>query len=392
MIQNQAIAMSLTLAGGYLAALSVKRIKLPSVTGYILAGLLFSPSVLNLISPAVNKEFELIKTLGLGLIAFIVGAELEIERIRSIRKTILLASAGLSIVTFSLVFAAMFFIARLPLEVALLLGTTATATAPAPVITVIKELRAKGTLTKTLLGMVAMADAYAVFLFGIISTVVATILYDPGVLGYMAYLQTAQELLGSVIIGSITGIMLVVLTKSVSDRGQTLVIAISIILVNSGVAQMLHLSPLLVNLTSGFALANLSRRSAHVFEAMERIELPLFIVFFTLAGASLRLDVLMANWQIAFIYIAARATGVITGVTAGAAIAGVDSSIKPYLGISLLSKAGVTIGLILLVQTRFPEIAPIVTAVELAAIAVFEIAGPVLTRYSLVSVGEAEVI
>ncbi|MCW3490766.1 cation:proton antiporter [Dethiobacter alkaliphilus] len=389
MIENQALAMGLALAGGYGAALAVKRLKLPSVTGYILIGLLFSPSLLNLITAEMSQQFDLVKTLGLGVIAFIVGAELEIERIRNIRAAIILSSAGLSIVTFGAVFIAMYFLADLPLPIALVLGATATATAPAPVITVIKEVRATGTLARTLLGIVAMADAFAIFLFGIISAVVATMLADINTVSGAAFVETGQELLGSVIIGVISGLFLVYLAKSAGDRKHILVVTLSVILFNSGLSQMFHLSPLLVNLVTGFTLANLARRPATVFASLEGIELPLFIVFFTLAGASLRLDVLVANWQVALIYILARTIGIVTGVTAGASFAGVDPKLRPFLGRSLLSKAGVTIGLILLVQIRFPEIAPMVTAVELAAISVFEVVGPVITRNSLFAAGEA---
>lgn len=390
MVENQALAMGFALAGGYAAAALVRRIKLPSVTGYILIGLLFSPSLFNIIPSSMNQQFELVKTLGLALIAFIVGAELEIERIKSIRKAILFSSAGLTIATFSIVFPAMLYIARLPLPVALILGATATATAPAPVITVIKELGAKGLLSRTLLGMVAMADAYAIFLFGIISAIVATILagvsqtQEPAILA-----ATAQELFGSLLLGASTGLILVYLIAKTTEKSRILVMALSVILFNSGFAQIFHFSPLLVNLTSGFVLANLAKKPASVFDALERIELPLFIVFFTLAGASLRLDVLAEHWPIAIVYILARTVGITGGVALGAKIANVHPAIRPYLGISLLSKAGVTIGLILLVQVRFPDIAPLVTAVELAAIAVFELIGPVITRYSLVAAGEA---
>ena len=389
MLENQALAMALALGGGYFAALVVKRMKLPSVTGYILIGLLFSPSLLNLITPTINQQFDLVKTLGLGFIAFIVGAELEIERIRNIRGAILLASAGLSVVTFTAVFVAMFYIANLSLPISLILGATATATAPAPVITVIKEMRASGTLARTMLGIVAMADAFAIFLFGIISAIVATILADINAQTGSAFLETAQELLGSVLIGVISGIILVHLAKSASEKSRILVVTLAMILMNSGLSQIFHLSPLLVNLIAGFTLANLAKRPAVVFASLEGIELPLFIVFFTLAGASLRLDVLVANWPVALIYITARTIGIVAGVSAGAGIAGVDPKIRPFLGRSLLSKAGVTIGLIMLVQTRFPEIAPMVTAIELAAISVFEVFGPIITRHSLVAAGEA---
>jgi Kef-type K+ transport system membrane component KefB len=386
---NQPLAVAVMLLGGFFAGILFRRLRLPGVTAYILFGLLLSPSVFNIIPPALDKELALIKTLGLGVIALIVGGELKLQHIRHLRRSIFYATAGLSVMTFSLVFCSMYLFARLPFPIALLLGVTATATAPAPVIAVIKELRAGGPLTSTMLGSVAVADAMAILLFGVVSAVVATSLAGASASLFRAFVFTAQELLGSLLLGVLSGVALVLFAGKYKDKNQRLLLLLAVILLNSGISQAVHFSALLVNLICGITVANLHKQPHHFFSVLEVIETLLFIAFFTLAGASLRLDTLVANWPVALVYIVARTTGVISGVTAGTFLSGADGVVRRYLGRSLLSKAGVTIGLVLLIQSRFPEIAAVVTAVELSAITAFELVGPVITRNSLIRAGEA---
>lgn len=389
MIQNQALALFIVLMGGFLASMFVRRLHLPGVTGYVLFGLLLSPSLLGAFSQQLVLELALIKTLGLGLIALVIGGEMEIKQVRSLGRTIICSAVGLSAFTFAIVFSTMYIIARLPLPVSLILGVTATATAPAPPLTVIREMKARGPLTSTLLGLVATADALAIFAFGIISAIVSSIMSGANVLGTEFYSQAAWELLGSLILGLFSGAAISFLFTKYRDGNKRLVILLSIILFNSGIAQVAHFSPLLVNLVSGFIFANINPRPRQALAVLEHIETPLFIAFFTLAGSTLPLDILLANWQIALLYILARTFGILLGVGAGTTLSGAPSKVRRYLGPSVLSKAGVTIGLVLLVQGRFPAIAGIITAIELAAVTFFEIAGPVLTRLSLVFAGEA---
>ncbi|MBS4032163.1 MAG: cation:proton antiporter [Clostridiales bacterium] len=390
MLNNQALVIALLLFGGLLLSILFRRFRIPSVSAYIFLGLILSPSLLNIIPGNVTKELVIIKTLGLGFIAFIVGGELKLDRIQSLRKSILYMTGLLSSVTFLFVFLAMYFVIRLPLPVALLLGATSTTTAPAPPVTVMRELRARGPFTTTLLGTVAMADAAAILLFGLISAVVSTLLAG-GQGTIMSALQySAIELLGSLALGSLVALCIAILFTKYDAGKYSLVIMLGTILLVIGISEIAHFSPLLANLICGFTFANLYNKADFVLSSLDPVEAPLFIAFFALAGTTLQLGVLVANWPIALTYIIMRSVGILVGVGLGARLSNAGENIRRYLGSAVLSKAGVTIGLVMLVQTRFPEIAGIVTAVEFAAIAFFEIIGPILTRNAIIKSGEAQ--
>jgi Kef-type K+ transport system membrane component KefB len=359
------------------------------VVGYILIGLVLSPSLLHVIPAQLNKELEIVKILGLGMIALMIGGELELKRLKKIAKSVVWITIVQILGAFIVVFVAMFYILRLPLTISLLLGAMATATAPASPVAVIREYKAKGTFTSTLLGVVALDDAVCIILFGVVSALVA-ILLKGGNLGILAISEPLKEIFGSAGIGFLSGLVLIFVLRFLNERNQKLVVLLGFALLNSGIAYMFHFSPLLINMITGFTVANLHTQP-EVFQCFEDVELPIYVVFFTLAGASLHLDVLAANWFPAVIYILARGIGKVSGAFLGARLGNADKIVQKYLGFAMFSKAGVTIGLLLLVQGRFPELALMITAIELAAVTVCELVGPLGTRFALISSGEANV-
>ncbi|MDO9536113.1 MAG: cation:proton antiporter [Bacillota bacterium] len=388
-IYQQSLGLAVLLLLGLLGGRLAKKIKMPMVVGYVLTGLILSPSILNVIPVQLNKELEIIKILGLGMIALMIGGELELKRLRKIASSVVWITVvqifGASVV----VFVAMYYILNLPLPISLLLGAMATATAPASPVAVIREYKAKGPFTSTLLGVVALDDALCIILFGIVAAFVG-ILLKGGSLGLFAITEPLLEVFGSVGLGALTGVILIIVLRFINARNQTVVVLLGFALLNSGLAYIIHLSPLLINMVTGFVIANFYAKP-DVFQYFEDIEMPIYVVFFTLAGASLHIDVLAANWLPAAVYILARGMGKVGGVFLGARLANAEQKVQKYLGFAMFSKAGVTIGLLLLVQGRFPEIAIMITAIELAAVTVCEIVGPMGTRYALISSGETDV-
>lgn len=386
---DQTLGLAVLLLAGYLGGRLAKLINMPMVAGYVLAGLFLGPSVLKIIPPELNTDFNLIKILGLGLIALMIGGELEIKKIKHLGKAIMgitiVQILGASIV----VFVSMYFILGLSLEISLLLGAMATATAPASPVAVIREYKAKGPFTTTLLGVVAMDDAICIILFGVVAAIVRTMLDGTFAVGYQMLLLPAIELFGSFGLGIVIGLIMTYLLRFIEDRQHKIAIIVGLILLNSGLSSMFHLSPLLTNMTAGFIFANLSAKPQTI-SVINDIDFPIFVVFFTLAGASLHMDILVANWLPATVYIIARGFGKVGGAFLGARLSGAPEAVQKYLGFAMFSKAGVTIGLVLLVQGRFPELALIITAIELAAVTVCELVGPMGTRYALISSGETE--
>jgi len=387
-IYQQALGASVLLLVGLFGGRLARAIKMPMVVGYILMGLILSPSLLHIISAQLNNEFEIIKTLGLGMIALMIGGELELKKLKKIAGSVIWITVVQIFGVFIIVFVFMYFVLKLPLSISLLLGAMATATAPASSVAVIREYKAKGPFTSTFLGVVALDDAACIIFFGIASAIVS-ILGNGGHVDAGTYLLPLKEVFGSAGIGFAIGLLLMFALKFTHDKKQNLVLLLGFALLNSGLAQIFHLSPLLANMVTGFTIANLHSQP-EVFQCFEDIELPVYVVFFTLAGASLHLDILAANWLPAAVYILARGFGKVAGVYLGAKLGKAEKAIQKYLGFAMLPKAGVTIGLILLVQGRFPELALIITAIELAAVTVCELVGPIGARYALVASGEAD--
>lgn len=388
-VYEQSLGMALLLLVGYLGGRLARLLKMPMVAGYVIAGLIMGPSVLHIIPNQLNTEFNLVKVLGLGIIALMIGSELEIKKIRHLGKAIMgitvVQILGASIV----VFIAMYFILGLELPISLLLGAMATATAPASPVAVIREYKAKGPFTTTLLGVVAMDDAVCIVLFGIVAALVRMMLDGVFEAGVRLLTIPAVELLGSLVIGTVTGIALVLVIRRLPEKLHKLVVFVGIALLNSGLSNIYHFSPLLTNMMAGFVYANLSDKPQDI-TVINEVDLPIFVVFFTLAGVSINLSILLQNWIAAAVYIVARGVGKVGGAFLGARISGAPEVVQKYLGFAMFSKAGVTIGLVLLVQGRFPEIAAVITAIELAAVTVCELIGPMGTRYALISSGETE--
>ncbi len=384
-VYQQPLGIAIILLFGLLGGRLARRIKMPMVVGYVLMGLLLSPSVFNIIPESLNQELEVIKIMGLGMIALMIGSELEIKKLRKIASSVVWITVVQIVGASVIVFCVMYYILNLPLTVSLLLGAMATATAPASPVAVIREYNAKGNFTSTLLGVVALDDALCIIFFGMVSAVVS-ILLEGSVFGLNIALEPLIEVFSSMLLGVVTGLLLLLILRFLKNRPQTVVVLLGIALLNSGIANALHLSPLLVNMVTGFVVTNLYPH--HIFQYFEDVELPIYIIFFTLAGASLHLDVLAANWVPAAVYIVARGVGKVGGSFLGARLANADIIVQKYIGFAMFSKAGVTIGLLMLVQGRFPELAVIITAIELAAVTVCEICGPMGTRYALISSGE----
>jgi len=380
-----AIILLLGLLGGKLA----QRFKAPMVVGFIIAGLLMSPSLLNIIPEQLNEELEIFKIFGLGMIAITIGGELEFNKLKhiigSIAAITILQVIGTSIVVFSI----MYFIFGLSLPVALILGAIATASAPASPMANVREYQAQGPFTSTLLGVVAFLDAACLIFFSIVMAI-SGIFIQGDTLEISSLITPLIEIFGSLILGALSGLIILILQRFLNGKMQVLVLLIGFVLLNSSIAQLLHLSPILTNMTSGVLIANMHDQPAKLLHIFDDIDLPIYIAFFLLAGASLRMDILIENWLITAAYIVARGIGKVGGTFLGAKLAKANLNVQKYLGFGMFSKAGLTIGLLIIVQKTFPEVAPVITAVELAAVAVCSVIGPLGERFALIASGETK--
>jgi len=390
---NQLAALGLILLLALLAGHVVKFLRIPEVTGYLLAGVLLGPAGGNLITHEGLESLQVFSEVALGLILFAIGSVFEFARFRRIGRRV----AGLTAVESLL---AAFFVAGgllaigQPLIVALLLGVIAMETAAASTLMVMRECNAEGPLTDTLGGVIALNNIFC--LTGFLVVAAGFDLYQEStrtglgwVVLYRSLYPLIWQLIGSVALGFMIGVLLAAWSSRVREHGEMLILLVGAILLAVGAAQLLELSPLLATLAVGATMVNLSTESRRLFDTLAQTDPPLYAIFFVIAGADLNLWLLPSLGIIGAVYILGRLGGKLFGtmlVTRRMAAAPV---VRRYLGFAMLSQAGLAVGLLLAINRRYPDLAPVITTVVLAAVTVFELVGPLSARQALIRAGEA---
>ncbi|MCK4326763.1 cation:proton antiporter [bacterium] len=406
---NILFAVGLILLIGFLGSRIAHRFRLPTVSGYILVGLIIGPSVLKLIPGEMVSALTPVTNVALSLIALSIGSRLGIGGLRKLGKSIgyiaSSAAMGAFLAVFILVGVLSFLwpeLAGLPsrseanffinlITMALLLGAISSATAPAATVSVLNQYRCRGPLTSTLLAVVAIDDAIAVIIFGVVWTVCNVLMKSMGEISwFLMIIRPFWEIIASVSLGLVMGVGLHFLARRMRERNEFLIVTLGAAMITTGLAMMLHLSFLLANMAAGFILINMARRNYRLFTSINMVEVPIYVTFFVIAGANLHLGTLLKVGILGIVYILARIGGKIYGAKWGALKAGADETVRKYLGLGLIPQAGVAIGLVLLVQQSpaFASFKAAVTSIVLAGVAVSELIGPLLTKVAITRAGE----
>jgi len=382
------LAAGIIIACGLLVAKVANAIKLPAVTGYLVAGMVVGPSVLSWISPKMVSDLEFIESLALAFIAFSIGKEFRLENLKRVGSGIVTITVvqGLGAVAFVLL--GLVALGQ-SLALALVLAAIATATAPAATILVMKEYRADGPMTKTLLEVVALDDALGIIVFGMIIPIARALAKGTEMNLGAALIKPILEITGAVSLGFAIGIVLSFLVKKVNGRENARIWAIAAVLVGAGLAETLGWSELLVNMAMGTALVNSTKDGQHLAEVVDETASPIYVPFFVLAGASLNLGLIPKLGILGISYLLLRSMGKISGAWFGASWARAPVPVKKYLGLGLLPQAGVAIGMVSIVRRVFPEFASAVTTVILGSVMVYEMLGPIMARIAIFKAGEA---
>lgn len=397
---------SLALIGGllffsYLAGRIAHHFRVPRVTGYLVAGMIASPSALGLLRPEwIAKDLSLITDLALAVIAFLIGGSLNLRKLQKIGRQILWITftqgvGAMLVVSIVMLVALSQWGEGVPLTqalaYALVLGAMSAATAPATTLAMIHEARAKGDFTNTLLGVVALDDALAIILFSLSGAAAAALLHPGYQAGWDALWHPLWEIGGSLLLGALFGLVMILLLRRSAHHQAVLALVLSGVMAAAGLASTLGLSPLLTDMTLGLVVVNRLKHHADVFDGVERIEEPLFGLFFTLAGAHLDWGLLLTAGLIGLLIMAGRFVGKVGGTWLGGQFSGASPEIKHYLGLALLPKAGVTIGLALAAQEIFGpgSLTQLLINAVLASVLFNELIAPLLLRYALARSGEA---
>jgi Kef-type K+ transport system membrane component KefB len=382
---------------GYIFGKLFEYIKVPAVTGYLVAGLVLGP-ITGYLSSEDLSSFQIVSDIALGFIAFQVGNELWFGKLKKSGVKIVVITIIQAVLTTAIVIFATSFV--VDLSVALILGAVAAATAPAPIMLIIKKYKAKGELTDTIIPVVGLDDAVGVVMFSALMSISIALLSTSGAaLNVITmFKEPFIEILLSIVmgggIGLIAGLTIRKIQKQTDVGEQNLQIVVIAVLMTTGTALLLGGSPILTPMIAGTVVTNLINKECYILEE-ETIRFfipPIMLVFFTVAGAQLNFKVVLSAGVVGLLYIVGRAIGKFIGSYIGCSIMKTSTEVRKYLGVSLLPQSGVAIGLSV---AAFRLISPVnlifaeqIQNVILASVLFFALTGPILVKIALTLSGD----
>lgn len=419
------IYIAILLLAALLSTRLMKILKLPNVTGFIITGILVGPFIFgllfnnfsydgikeSLIYTYVDK-IKWVSTIALGFIAFSIGTSFKVSAIRAVGKKVIiitvLEALGASVLVLAALVALHFiFPNQVSWALVLTLGAIASATAPAATLMVIKQYKARGPLVDTLLPVVALDDAAALILFSILFQIAMTVSAGGSFDFYKMLIKPILEILISLSIGAALGFLISFMNRFFKSRNNRLIICIFSIFAACGLYYLFktkylgnfELSSLLMCMMIGAVYVNMSKDNGKTLDVMDRFTSPIYLMFFVISGASLDLTIFFDKeglivMLIAFVYIVSRVVGKWAGAFAGASISRCEPKVKKYLGFALVPQAGVAIGLATTANVLFsanPETqkaGSLIIAIILTSTLVYELVGPLASKFALKKAGE----
>lgn len=388
---NEFISMGVALIVGIIFGKLMGKLKIPSVAGYIVAGLIIGTSGLHIIDNALEIKLTFLSDLALGVIAFNIGSELEFSMIKKLGKSIFIIALCEALGAFILVTTVSLLLTNFEkVSLSLILGAVASATAPAATVMVLKQYNAKGPLTSTLLGVVAVDDAICLMIYSVASAVAKVFIKHEALTFRKVILMPIFEIVLSVAVGVALGILLTYLLNKSRNKDELLVFTCGTILLLIGICSKFHLSSLLCAMTLGFMVTNISNKSRKTFSALEKFSPPLIAGFFVLAGARLDVGMIPKIGILGLAYLVFRLVGKLVGSNIGGRLSKVSPIVRNNIGLGLFSQVGVAVGLAIIVSNEFrgTTLGTTVMTILLATTVATEIIGPICTKRAITKAGE----
>ncbi len=393
---NHLFVLAFILLSGYLLGRLARRVGLPEITGFILAGLFAGPHLGGVVQERIAADLQLLAEIALAIIAFTVGSNVLRSTLARAGRAVAFLATGH--VVGGLVFVTLFLtLAGLPFSAALVMGVLAGGSSPGTVVAVVQSVRARGPFVEHLFGVVAVATAITITAFGAVLSflpVFAQVEGAPPITLPAALTAAIGDVVLSVIVGVIGGTALHLVTRRRTDRGRTVIVTFGILLVTTSLALAYEFSTLLSNMALGIVYINLSRIPHTVMETIRSWSPPLYAVFFVLAGAKLDPAVL-ADTVVLFyglVYVAARIAGSYAGTSAATRVCASTPEIRRYMPLCLVPQAGVVLGLVLvlvdapILETLPPPLSAALAqtvTITLLAVLIKEIVGPPISAFAL---------
>ncbi len=402
----------------------MKVLKLPNVTGYIITGILVGPFVFGLCFNHFSYEgikesiiyqsvdqIKWVSSVALGFIAFSIGTSFKAAAIKAVGKRVVIITIFEALGGSLLVIIGLFALHFIPphiisFELALVLSAIASATAPAATLMVIKQYNAQGPLVRTLLPVVALDDAAALILFSILFQTASTISTGGDFSFYRMLLKPLIEIIISVGVGCLLGLVISLFNRVFKSRNNRLAFCIFTVFAALGFYYLFQqsymgsfeLSSLLMCMSAGVIYTNLAKESGPTLDVLDRFTSPIYMIFFVISGASLDLTIFFNKngllvVGIALAYVILRAIGKWLGAFTGSSITKSEPQVKKYLGFTLFPQAGVAIGLATTASDLFSkagntETSAMIIAIVLTSTLVYELFGPMITKFALTKAGE----
>jgi len=403
------ITLSIALLSGLLLSRVAKKVGLPAVTAYLVAGVLIGPYLLGQFGIGFDHEanspekYKILCDLALGFIAFAIGNEFRLEQLKKIGKKATIVGIFQALVTTVVVDAGLIGLSFilpegcLPLPAAIILGAVATATAPAATLMVVRQYKAKGPVTDILLPVVALDDAVGLVIFAISFGVAGAI--NTGTVDIISMIVNPLiEVVLSLILGTVMGYLFSFTERFFFSRSKRMAVSVTFVMLTVAISSLkfeighVHIgfSSLLACMMLGTIFCNICDFSEELMERADRWTAPLLILFFVISGAELNLGV-FSNWVFVVIgvaYIALRCIGKYFGASWSAKASGCDENIVKYLGITLFPQAGVALGMASQALTFGGDIGVLAQSITLFAVLVYELVGPALTKIALTKAGD----
>ncbi len=411
---NILLAVSIALLAGLLMTRIFKPLKLPSVTAYLIAGVLVGPYALGRLhlngmgfdSHDAVENLALISEVALGFIAFSIGNEFRLSDLKKTGKQALVIGIFQALSATLVVDLALFTVHKimpdvLSLSQVLTLGAIATATAPAATLMVVRQYKAKGPLTKLLLPIVALDDAVGLIVFAVSFGIAKTLI--SGTVDMVSIIVNPLiEIAASLILGALMGVVLTLLEKLFNSNTNRLNLTIGAVLLTASISMLkfnigpveIHFSSLLSCMMLGTVFCNICPLSHDLMEASDKWTSPIFALFFVISGAELELSVFTSASIIIIgvVYIITRCIGKYFGTFISAKLTHCSPQISKYLGITLFPQAGVALGMCATASVQLGAVGDLIRNITLFAVLIYELVGPLMTRMALQAAGEIKPI
>lgn len=404
-------SLSIALFSGLLLSRLAKLLQLPAVTAYLVAGVLIGPFCLGafgveglgFISLENVESYSIISDVALGFIAFSIGNEFRLKDLKQIGKQATVIGILQAVFTTLVVDAALIGLHfmmpdKLPLPAAIILGAVASATAPAATLMVVKQYKAKGPVTQTLLPVVALDDAVGLILFAI-SFGIAEAIVASEVSLVAIIVEPLLEVILSLILGATMGLVFTFIERFFHSRSKRLAVSVAFVFLTVAISMLkfniggVHVafSSLLSCMMLGTIFCNICDFSAELMDRLDRWTAPIYVLFFVLSGAELNLAVFKDYTVIiiGLVYIIFRCLGKYYGARISADLTKADPNVRKYLGITLFPQAGVALGMAMKAM-ELGSIGSIVSNIVLFSVLIYEIVGPFLTKIALTKAGDID--